>query len=167
MNYLILLMIFVLNHAYAERNFENWVKPSDSELKAMLTHEQFTVTQNEGTEYPFRNAYWDNEKQGIYVDIVSGEALFSSTDQFSSGTGWPSFTQPLVKKHVIEKVDWSTGYEIKEVRSLNADSHLGHVFDDGPDANSLRYCINSAAVRFIAKEDLKAQGYEKYLKFFK
>ena len=125
------------------------------------------VTQNCGTEPPFRNAFWDNKREGIYVDIVSGEPLFSSIHKFDSGTGWPSFTKPLVAEHVVEETDSSHGMTRTEVRSRHGDSHLGHVFPDGPRAEGgLRYCINSASLRFIAKEDLAQEGYGDYLTLF-
>ena len=128
-----------------------------------LTPMQYKVTQECGTEPAFQNEYWDNKREGIYVDIVSGEPLFSSKDKFKSGTGWPSFTRPIDKKKIIEKPDTSYGIKRTEVKSK--DSHLGHVFDDGPNGMP-RYCINSAALRFIPKEDLKKEGYGKYLKLF-
>src|ERR1700722_10899264 len=123
---------------------KDYKKPPVEELKKKLTPEQFKVTQEEGTERPFANAYWDNKKDGIYVDIVSGEPLFSSRDKFDSGTGWPSFTKPLAKENLVEKKDTSFGSVRTEVRSRYADSHLGHVFDDGPTPTGLRYCMNSA-----------------------
>ena len=141
-------------------------KPSDGELKKSLTELQYKVTQEEGTEPPFDNPYWDNKKQGIYVDVVSGEPLFSSLDKFKSGTGWPSFTRPLVEKNVETKTDTSFFMKRTEVRSAIADSHLGHLFEDGPKPTGLRYCINSASLRFIPVEDLKKEGYEAYIPLF-
>ena len=141
-------------------------KPADEELKKRLTPLQYQVTQHEGTEPPFRNEYWDNHRAGIYVDVVSGEVLFSSKDKFESGTGWPSFTRPLEKKNVREKMDLRLGMARTEVRSAGGDSHLGHVFPDGPAPTGMRYCINSAALRFIPAERLEAEGYGEYLRLF-
>jgi methionine-R-sulfoxide reductase len=142
-------------------------KPSSEELKKKLTPEQFRVTQQCGTEPPFRNEYWDNHRAGIYVDVVTGEALFTSLDKFDSGSGWPSFTKPIQKEDVVEKADHTLGMERTEVRSRKGDSHLGHVFDDGPtDKGGLRYCVNSAALRFIPVEKLKEEGYGQYLPLF-
>lgn len=144
-----------------------FVKPSDSELKKKLTPLQYQVTQHEATEAPFRNTYWDNHEPGIYVDVVSGEPLFSSVDKYDSGTGWPSFTRPLEPANILTKTDRILGYERTEVRSAHADSHLGHVFDDGPRPTGLRYCMNSASMRFIPANRLEAEGYGQYAYLFK
>jgi methionine-R-sulfoxide reductase len=141
-------------------------KPSEAELRNKLTPEQYHVTQMCGTEPPFRNAYWNEHRDGIYVDVVSGEPLFSSRDKFDSGTGWPSFTKPIEKARVAEKTDRTLGMDRTEVRSSKSDSHLGHVFPDGPAPTGQRYCINSAALRFIPVEKLKEEGYGEYLAFF-
>src|SRR6476661_5429279 len=145
---------------------KKYTKPSASEIKGKLTPEQFEVTQACGTEPPFHNAYWDNHKPGLYVDVVTGEPLFSSTDKFDSGTGWPSFTKPVEPSRVAEKSDGTHGMRRTEVRSQGGDSHLGHVFDDGPGPTHQRYCINSASLRFIPADKLEAEGYGAYLALF-
>ncbi len=142
-------------------------RPTKDELKKRLTPIQYRVTCEEGTEPAFHNAYWDNHRAGIYVDVISGKALFSSADKFDSGTGWPSFTKPLAKDNVVEKTDRAYGMERTEVRAKDSDAHLGHVFDDGPeDKGGLRYCMNSASLRFIPVEKLKEEGYGEYLPLF-
>ena len=141
-------------------------KPNDDELKKNLTPVQYQVTQHEGTEPPFRNPYWDNHEAGIYVDVVSGEPLFSSLDKYDSGTGWPSFTKPLETSNVTTKTDRQFGMSRTEVRSAHGNSHLGHLFDDGPKPTGQRYCMNSASMRFIPVSKLEAEGYGEYLKLF-
>jgi len=153
---------FLFHHAMAQKT-----DTTDAELRKRLTPQQYYVTKQSGTEPPFRNEYWDNKKPGIYVDRISGEPLFSSLDKFDSGTGWPSFTKPLVKENVIEKNDASHGMVRVEVRSKAGDAHLGHLFDDGPrDKGGMRYCMNSAALRFIAVDDLEKEGYGQFRALF-
>jgi methionine-R-sulfoxide reductase len=145
---------------------DSYKKPSEGELEHRLTPMQFEVTQHEATERPFQNEFWDNHEEGIYVDVVSGEALFSSRDKFESGTGWPSFTRPLAPENVKTKIDRQFGTTRTEVRSAHADSHLGHLFDDGPKPTGMRYCMNSASMRFIPVSKLAAEGYGQYVKLF-
>ena len=162
----LLIMIFTLSpnlHAWDAKNYK---KPTDSELRKKLTPLQYEVTQKEGTEPPFKNEYFDNHQEGIYVDIVSGEPLFSSLDKYDSGTGWPSFKKPLVKDNVVTKVDKTMFSERTEVKSKLGQSHLGHVFDDGPAPLGLRYCMDSASLKFIPKEKLKASGYGEFESIF-
>ncbi len=155
------LFFFLTGPAMAE-----YTKPTDDELRKRLSPEQFKVTQECGTERAFHNKYWDNHDAGIYVDIVSGEPLFSSLDKYDSGSGWPSFTKPIGEAKLTEKQDTSHGMRRVEVRSPKADSHLGHVFPDGPGENGLRYCINSASMDFIPVEQLEEKGYGEYLSLF-
>jgi peptide-methionine (R)-S-oxide reductase len=150
----------------SEKMNPNKAVPSDAELRSRLTKDQYRVTRECGTETPFQNAYWDNHKAGIYVDLITGEPLFSSLDKFDSGTGWPSFTKPISKERVVEKRDSSFGMERTEVRTSKSNSHLGHVFEDGPAPTGERYCVNSAALRFVPVEKLKEEGYSEYLSLF-
>ena len=154
-----------LNSMWAEQN-ANYVKPSKQDLKKTLTQLQYDVTQNDATERPFENEYWNNKHAGIYVDIVSGEPLFSSTDKYKSGTGWPSFTRPIKENAIVTKKDHSLFFTRTELRSRLADSHLGHVFEDGPPPTGMRYCINSASLRFVPKEKLEQEGYGEFTALF-
>ena len=159
--------ILFLHRGIAQNEKPMTTKADDADLKTKLTPEQYRVTMQCGTEPPFHNAYWDNHKPGIYVDVISGRPLFTSLDKFDSGTGWPSFTKPVDKSQVVEKTDATLGMTRTEVKGRESDAHLGHVFDDGPrDKGGMRYCVNSAALRFVPVEKLQEEGYGEYLKLF-
>ncbi|HWU42995.1 MAG TPA: peptide-methionine (R)-S-oxide reductase MsrB [Bdellovibrio sp.] len=160
-------LLMAVSQSFGGTDFSNYKKPADDELKKHLSSLQYDVTQKEGTEAPFHNEYWNNHEEGLYVDVVSGEPLFSSHDKYDSGTGWPSFTKPIDAKAVTTKTDHHLMADRTEVRSRHANSHLGHVFDDGPGPDGKRYCMNSASLRFIPVSKLEAEGYGDYLKFFK
>ena len=163
---LLLLGVVLLGFPLLSATAQDFVKPDKEQLKQTLTPLQYAVTQKDKTEPPYRNSFWDEKAPGIYVDLISGEALFSSLDKYDSGTGWPSFTQPLEARSIVERDDWKLFMKRIEVRSKLADSHLGHVFEDGPAPTGLRYCINSAALRFVPLAEMKSQGYGKYLPAF-
>lgn len=165
MGLLIVLLLSISLFAFS-KDYSGYVKPSKVELKESLSDIQYKVTQKDGTERPFNNKYWDNKDEGIYVDIVSGEPLFSSRDKYKSGTGWPSFTKPIDDEYIVTKTDRKLIFKRVEVRSKYANSHLGHVFEDGPEPTGLRYCMNSASMKFIPKELMEESGYKEYLYIF-
>jgi methionine-R-sulfoxide reductase len=162
-----LLSLYAFAQLYQKGDFHmDETSSKNKSLKNILTEEQYHVTIDNGTEPPFKNAYWDNKQEGIYVDVISGEPLFISKNKFNSGSGWPSFTKPIDKDHIIEKVDRTLGMSRTEVRSKKSNAHLGHVFDDGPAPTGQRYCINSAALRFIPADKMDQEGYTKHLELF-
>lgn len=167
MKWLLVLLSLTSTTQVLAIDMTNYKKPSQEVLKKKLSSLQYEVTQKEGTEAPYKNEYWNNHKEGLYVDVVSGEPLFSSLDKYDSGTGWPSFTKPLNNKFIKTKTDRLLGMNRTEVRSALADSHLGHVFEDGPAPTGLRYCMNSASLKFIPVAELEKSGYGEYLHLFK